>query len=365
MGAVNPLARQYLEYTALFDAQPVMVQRFLEGQARPLAEAIVQRAAQIRFRLPPAVVTEIPAGGGAGQPSPIAQGQQNQAVGSMLSGLSRADSRKLLRDRLAQMEGSADRAVAVGAGLLRYATAYYMVHQMLPSGRTVVYHAPEDEDIPCLPAEHTEGPESALTAQTDAIVEEGGADRARGELPVPYVPYARRFYLPQWVALDDSGHLLVNTAQEAEAHLASMQRFIGVLHSAVGLAGYMVEDDEYQRKRYGILGQLVNQGRALAMHQTRAIIARIQQRAAANSLNRGLSVSLPYFDDQDLAMRTYHFVIIPAGRIMFVPGLVVRAAREEYARVAQDTRMSPSTRKYLLLELEMLRQAFGSTGSLN
>jgi hypothetical protein len=65
---------------------------------------------------------------------------------------------------------------------------------------------------------------------------------------------------------------LTHTVQEAEAHLASIQRFVGVLHAAVAVAAYMVADEEYQRKRYGILGQLVNQGRALARHQTLGII---------------------------------------------------------------------------------------------
>jgi hypothetical protein len=51
-------------------------------------------------------------------------------------------------------------------------------------------------------------------------------------------------------------------------------------------------------------------------------------------------------------------VIIPAGRIMFVPAFVVRAALEEQAKLAQDTRFNPSTRKHLLNELEMLEKAF-------
>jgi hypothetical protein len=45
---------------------------------------------------------------------------------------------------------------------------------------------------------------------------------------------------------------------------------------------------------------------------------------------------------------------------MFVPAFVVRAAREEQAKVAQDTRLSPSTRRHLLVELRMLEEAFGS-----
>jgi hypothetical protein len=137
-----------------------------------------------------------------------------------------------------------------------------------------------------------------------------------------------------------------------------MQSYLAVLHAAVGLAPFMVADPEYQRKRYGMLGQMINQGRALARHETQEMIDIIRQRAAAHDLNRGLSLSVPYFDDQSLEMRTHDFEVIPGGRIMFVPTFVVRAAREEQAKVAQDTRLSPSTRQYLLKELQALSSAF-------
>jgi hypothetical protein len=160
------------------------------------------------------------------------------------------------------------------------------------------------------------------------------------------------------VAFDDHDHLLVNSTNDAEAHIASMQRFLGVLHAAVSLAPYIVADDEYQTKRYGMLGQLVNQGRALARYETTEIVSTIKQRARANDLNRGLSLSLPYFDDQVLRMKTHNFEIIPSGRIMFIPAFVVRASEQEQAKVAQDTRLSTSTRKHLLLELRELEVAF-------
>jgi hypothetical protein len=57
-------------------------------------------------------------------------------------------------------------------------------------------------------------------------------------------------------------------------------------------------------------------------------------------------------------MKKYPFEIIPAGRIMFVPAFVIRAVREEQAKVGQDTRLSPSTRKHIIVELKMLESAF-------
>jgi hypothetical protein len=43
---------------------------------------------------------------------------------------------------------------------------------------------------------------------------------------------------------------------------------------------------------------------------------------------------------------------------MFVPAFVVLAVRTQGAKVAQDTRLNRSTRKYLLSELSMLEPAF-------
>jgi hypothetical protein len=248
----------------------------------------------------------------------------------------------------------------VAAVLMQHAIAVVMVHQMLPDGRAVHYIPVEGEEIPTIPVEGASSRASAITAQSDAIAEAGseGEEEGRGELIVPFVPYARQFFLPQWVALDANDELLVHSENQAEAHLASMQQYLKILHAAISLAPYMVADPEYQRKRSGMLGQLINQGRALARFQTREIIETIQRRAAAHDLNRGLSLNLPYFDDQALEMRSHDFDIIPAGRIMFVPAFVVLASRKEQVKVDQDTRLSNSTRRHLLNELQMLELAF-------
>jgi hypothetical protein len=288
----------------------------------------------------------------------VAQGKREQHLSSLRERLEGKDVHILLRQRLAELDQSTDEAITVSSGLLRFSVATHMVYNMLPSGRHVVYAAAEDDDIPSIPVSDGMEPESAITASTDAIAEEGKAEEGRGDLLVPYVPAARRFYLPQWVAFDDEDKLLVNSVSEAEADIKSMQRFMNVLFAARSLAPYILADDEYHNKHYGMLCQLVNQGRALARYMTADIIRTVKMRAEAQSLNRGLSLRLPYFDDQDLDIQTHNFVVIPAGRIMFVPAFVVRAAREEQAKIAQDTRFSGSTRKHLLYELYMLEEAF-------
>jgi len=348
------LLQELQAHEVLYRSQSKTVQRFLDAQASQIADGLLAHSAQLRFSFPDQLIVD-PAKGGTGQ---IPAEMRHESIGGFVDRVTRADIRVITRQRLAELEQSSDPAVSAAAQLTRFATVHHMIHVRLPSGKKVRYRAGEGELIPAIPETDVLEPDSAITARTDAIAEEGDDTAGRGELLVPYVPAARAFFLPQWVAFDDKDQLLVGSLPEAEAHFASMQKYLGVLHAAVSLAPYIVADPEYQRKRYGILGQLVNQGRALARYQTREIIQTIRRRAAASDLNRGLSLSLPYFDDQALELRSRDFEVIPAGRIMFVPAFVVRAAEDEAAKVAQDTRLDPATRKHLLQELEMLRQSF-------
>jgi hypothetical protein len=354
------LAEDYKRQQALFSAQPAIVQRYLETQGKQIAQAVVDRAPQISFSLPDRVVCTIDH---VDQPAlvTIPQNQRNRSAGSFINRFRKLELFKELRHSFNELEQSPDRAISVAAGLLRHATVMYMVYQMLPAGRNVCYRpADEDETIPSIPEESGFEPESAITASTDAIAEEGGIEEGRGDLLVPFVPYARKFFLPQWVAFDEDGSLIAKSVEEAEAHVKSMQRYMEVMFLAVALAPYISADDEYSKKRYGMLGQLVNQGRALAIYQVNEIIDRIKQRVAAGSLNRGLRLSLPYFDDQELKIDISDIEVIPSGRIMFVPAFVVRAVRQEEVKVSQDTRYNPSTRKHLLHLLDLLEQAFES-----
>ncbi len=350
---VPHLIKEYEQQKALFESQPVIVQCFLESQAQVIADALISKTAQVRFSLPDRVVTRASQNGGDSAIN-IPEAQRQNTVGGFLQ----RDTRELLTRRLNELEKSDSQEITVSAGLLRYAAVAHMVHNLLPAGRMVTYRADDDEQIPSIPAgDHA--PESAITQASDAIAEDGD-EGGRGEVQTPFVPAARKFFLPQWVAFDDRGSLLVGSVAEAEAHIESMQRYVLILHRALSLAPYVTANVEYQQKRYGILGQLVNQGRALANFKTREIICKIKERVEKQSLNRGLGITLSYFDDQTLEMETSRLEVIPAGRIMLVPAFVVRATRGEQAKVAQDTRLNSSTRKHLLAQLKALETAFQS-----
>lgn len=354
----NRLSEDYERHQALLAAQPAIIQRFLEAQGKQIAEALTDGATQVRFSLPDRVVCTLEH---VDQPAlvTIPQNQRAYSAGSFINRLRKVELYKDLRHSFTELEQSPDRAVSVATGLLRHVTVLHMVNNMLPAGRNVTYKlAGEDETIPSVPETDALEPESAITSANDAIAEEGKAEEGRGDLLVPFVPFARKFFLPQWVAFDEDGVLLVKSVEEAGSHVKSMQKFMQVLFLSVALAPYISADKDYAAKRYGMLGQLVNQGRALAVYQTKEIIARIKERAEAGTLNRGLSLSLPYFDDQELRIDETKFEVIPAGRIMFVPAFVVRAVRQEQVKVSQDTRYNPSTRKHLLHLLELFLQSF-------
>ena len=347
------LQQEYENQKILFESQPTILQRFLENQAQFIADALITKTSQARFALPDRVVTRLSQNGKDGT-TIIPEAERQMRVGSLISG----DVREVLLQRLNELEKSANEGIAVSAGLLRYAAAIYMIHNLLPAGRSVTYRACDGELIPTIPVED-DSPESAITQASDAIVEEGEKDD-RGEVQTPFIPAARKFFLPQWVAFDEQGKLLVSSVKEADAALQSMQRYAMILHRALSLAPYISASEEYQHKRYGILGQLINQGRALANFKTIEIISEIKHRVEKQSLNRGLSVILPYFDDQTLKLEKSNLEIIPAGRIMFLPAFVVRASRGEQVKVAQDTRLNASTRNHLLAQLKNLETAFES-----
>ena len=109
------LRDEYEAQRVLFEAQPPLVQRFLEAQARQLAETLThpERVPQARFTLPDRVVVEV-----RGQPQPIPAEAREQLAGGLIDRLTRGDVRLALRQRLVELEQEPDRAVAAGAGLV-------------------------------------------------------------------------------------------------------------------------------------------------------------------------------------------------------------------------------------------------------
>jgi hypothetical protein len=338
----------------LFELQPVLIQQDLRTQAANIAEAIHQSRAHVQFTLPSQLLYPQTTQGEEVLETLPAKYRQ-QFVYQLAERWTHSDLVKALNHRLDELERSENQIAAIAAGLLQYSIAFHLIYHMLPVGKSVVYATPQGDDIPNQPVDGTQdsGYASQSTLQAaDVKKSSNGAD-----INTPYVA-AWRFFMPQWVAFDEQGQLLVNNINEAEACIASMQRYMDILKSAIEIAPYMIADEVCQQKRYGMVGQLVNQGRWLARYELQEIIGTIHRRVAANNLNRGLSLNVPYFNDQTLKLELTNFEIIPKGRVMFVSAFVVLAVRAHGARVAQDSRLSLSTRRFLLSELGTLEKQF-------
>lgn len=102
----------------------------------------------------------------------------------------------------------------------------------------------------------------------------------------------------------------------------------------------------------------ITAGRELARLGTEEIVAEVRRRAAGGRLNRGLSLRLPYFDDVALELRHHRMIVVPRGRVLFVPAFVVLACERESAAVRRESAMSESTRQHLIDSLEQLAAGF-------
>jgi hypothetical protein len=356
----NSTSRLRLEYEAyqqLFQLQPVLQQQYLLMQSSALAEVILEATNHVHFTLPDQVVLS-PNMEALDRIEKLPAEHREQNIGGPYARWLQFDMGDAIIQRLSALERSTEMAISIAAGLLRYSLAYHIVYRMLPAGNSVTYASPEGDDIPNRPVHEDTfpSPKSAVQipvqAHTTTDVETGES------LAAPYVEAASYFFLPQWVAFDEQGQLLLNSKQEAQAHIASLQKCLMLLDKAVQIAPFMNADETWQQKHYGILGQLVNQGRAIAVYQTNEIIRNIKRRAVEHRLDRGLTIRLPYFDDQRKSVENYEFIVIPSGWIMFIPAFVVVAAREQQIKVVQDDSLSISTRKHLLAELHTLELAF-------
>jgi len=115
-----------------------------------------------------------------------------------------------------------------------------------------------------------------------------------------------------------------------------------------------------QEARSGLLEQdRIRVGQALAQIELEEIIGKTKRWAKAGKLNRGLSLTIPFFDDQVMEIRWLDLEVIPPGRIPFIPAFVVLAARREAEKASCNKSLTPTTREHVLAMLRMLELAFG------
>lgn len=332
------MAKEYEYWYTLLNIQVESQKQFLILQAQKLADALLHNLKETTIRLPEFLM--FPNAGNGNRETKLllsTEIRQQITIQERHKWFNRQTILQAIKKVFANLEASNNSGMAAFGGILRFATSYTIIHDLLPAGSSVTYSALSGEIVPSLPQNCESDTKSA---------------------GLPRENYAKRFYLPQWIAFDEFGQLLVNSIDEAETCVISMQRYLEALQEAAILAPYIVVDQVYQQKYYGILGQLVNQCRSLCSYRTNEIIATIQKRVSNNSLNRGLRITLPYFDDQSLLLRKIEFEIIPPGRVMFVPAFMVMAVQQQITMTQHNTTLNYSTRKHLLVQLASLEKAF-------
>lgn len=356
------LREAYEAHRNRFAAQSAETREAVEVEARRLGDLLskTEPVWRVSFELPEHVAV-----GPDKEVKPVPAERRIQHVGTWMDRLRGRAVRATLRHHLLELEQSSVRTVATSAKLIRHATAWWMVHRLTPLPALLANASGPSEAGPLdLGSNGTDGPGDSGGVKPSPALNEDAVWEAQA--PVSLTPETIKngsFSVPAWVAFDSQDNLLVDSPAQAESYLALLQDSLAALRAAISLAPYMVADEVYQSKRSGLLVELGDQGRALARYQTREIVSVLKRRTTGGQLNRGLKVSLPYYDDQALGLMLRTFEVIPAGRIMYVGALGVRAVQDEQAKVAQDTRLSSATRDHLLEELEMLLRAFGGPGA--
>jgi hypothetical protein len=317
--SADPSLRQLRESRAreglLFHNQSVETQLHLQQQAARIAAALVEGKGEIHFRLPESILWQA-ARNGEEYTVDVPADFREQRVGGFLHRIPVKDFRSAFRGRLAQLENSGYSGVQASAGLLRFAVVRHIVHDLIP---------------------------------------EEPADNLPTVIADPVSPQTAEGFRPDGTMGESK---LADSIQDAEAAILRLRRGLNTLHQAISLAPYMYADEEYQWKRNVLLARLLSLGHAVADCHIRDIVRTIRRRADANDLNRGLWLSVPYFDDRLLEMKMHEFEVIPPGRTMFVPAFVALAAAGEQEKIGQENSLSPSTRVHLLAELKSLEQAF-------
>lgn len=337
------MAKEYKYWHTLLAMQIEAQRQILNLQAHKLADALSHGLSEATISFPDFLVMPVSANDHQETKSlALAETRQNFSLSQRRGWFTRQTLVQSTQKQLSCLEASSNAAVSAFGGLLRFATARSLIHDCLPIGKEVIYSVLPGEDVPSLPQ----------NCEIDT-----------GKTGLPDTAFSNQFYLPQWVAFGEHAQLLMGSIDEAEACVVSMQQYFEALNGAVTIAPYIVVDQVYRQKYYGILGQLVNQCRSLCNYRTHEIIATILRRTTANSLNRGLWITMPYFDDQSLVLRKFEFEIIPPGRVMFTPAFVIMAVQQQITMTQHNTALNYSTRKHLLVQLASLKKAFDADGN--
>lgn len=301
----------------LWRNQTKEVQQYFVAQAERILHAIQENTSSLEFSLPEKVVLVDPFTH-AYREEAIPGRYRRQIIGNHLFQRGNSTLSNVLQ-RLSDLQGSAHLSLSLSASILRYWIARLWLNQI-----------PEGEPIP---ESHKEGTLSQDTLETQR-------------------------YFPQWQMFNSQGEPLFSTREEAEQRIAAIESALQSLLSAMAIDPAIVEEEPFRSRYAALIAQWTEQGRAYSEYLTRVIISTIRQRENQHTLNRGLTVHLPYFDDQLLEIKYLDLEVVPPGRIAFEEVFLIQAAQRAKQRVSKDPKLSLTTRQHLLEELKLLETSF-------
>ena len=280
----------------LFLAQPQSIQTFFWEQSWLIVQVLKAGKKHLRFAFPEFVMLPELNCGYNFKKTSLPPRYRRQQVGSLLRVNDQHNLTQNLLDRLNELQRSNLQAISICTGILRYLLAANLF-----------------EDLPRL----------SEIAETDLIIPKG-----------------------------------FHPANDTQLRFQQIESVIKKLMLIFTINPVLLEEENFLSYYNAVLAQWFQVGQAYAEHETLEIIRVIRQRAQGNSLNRGLSIELPYFDDQALELRTFYLEVIPPSRIVFEPAFVVDAVVRAKEQVEQDSTLSQWTRVHLLAELDLIQKSF-------
>ncbi|MCX8061368.1 MAG: hypothetical protein N3D16_02170 [Anaerolineales bacterium] len=300
----------------LWRNQTKTVQQQFVAQAERILQAIQENRPTLEFSLPEKVILIDPFTHAYREES-VPTRYRHQTISRRLFHRSQSTLSSVLQ-RLSDLQSSSYLSLSLSANILRYWIARLWLNQL-----------PKGEQLPQIPS-----------AQS-----------------TPSATDEPQRYFPEWLLFNAKGEPLFSNREEAEQRIHAIESTLEILLSAMAIDSEIVEEEAFRSRYTALIKQWTEQGRLYSEYLTKEIISTIHQRESQHTLNRGLTIHLPYFDDQLLEIEYLDLEVVPPGRIPFEEVFLYNAVQNAKQQVFNDKKLSPTTRQHLLSELELLESS--------
>ena len=331
-------------YQLLYNAQPAQIRNHLHQQGKQIVQDILDGLSWIQFSFPEYIYLTDGVDS-AWNKCWIAPRYRQQQVGHRLLRHFHIDIIHALLERFDELQSSSHQAVVFCVRLLRFLMAKELL-ATLSNGEQIIRLSKENK-IPSLSqfSDHLISLRISFLNSSSETMSRVDRSNQLDKISTDQV-------------FTNDGLQKLHHSDDFPEIFLELEISLRLLEIAFVIEPSIIEDPTFKQNYEFVITQYKSEGQAYARYQTMEIIRTIRERAAQNALNRGLSLSLPYFDDQALELRSYDFEVIPAGRILFEPYFVVQAAEEAKSRVSAERSYSESTKEHLLAELDLIQKSF-------